>query len=84
MLAIEATLQQGKLTLLEPLPYGVTSARVFILIDNGADLSSLPAANSFPALTPVEEEGFSNLALAEWVDEASDESTDWEEHFGLK
>jgi hypothetical protein len=82
MLTIEATLLQGMLTVLEPLPVGVKVAREFILIENGIAALTLPIAK--PVTTISEEEILSSMALARWVEEASDEKTDWKDHFGLK
>lgn len=82
MHAIEATLDHGKLLLSEPLPAGVKSARVIILVEDAPSLA-MPAQVLTPQAVSAEQE-FEALSLAGFYDNDSDQNVDWEQYFGLK
>ena len=83
MHAIEATLENGSITLLEPLPAHIHKARVVILFEDALPAAAVPAA-ILKSISPSAEAQFDALALAAWADDSVDENTDWERHFGLK
>lgn len=79
MLALKAKYEKGRIQLLEPMPDGIDSAELHIVV-----IPSAISAKECHAQPRTSEEEFKEIGLAAFFDTEDDAVIDWEDYFGLK
>jgi len=85
MLAIKAKYEKGRIQLLEPMPAGVDTAELnIIVIPSRKESASGIPADEYLVRSKNSEEEFKQIGLAAFFDGDDDADVDWEDYFGLK
>ena len=86
MLALKARYEKGRIQLLEPMPTGIESAELNIIVipsSKGKNALAIPA-QEYHSRARTSEEEFKQIGLAVFFDTEDDAAIDWEDYFGLK
>lgn len=85
MLAVKGHYQNGKITLLEPLPDHVREAELnIIVLPRGEERDTSPAAVRFCDGGLTTEEAYKAIGLRSFFETEDDADVDWEDCLGLK
>ena len=84
MIAIKASYQNGKITLLESLPKEIKKAKLTIVFETEGANDNYVLSKEFQELPATSEAEFEYLGLSGFFDTEDDNKINWEEYFGLK
>jgi hypothetical protein len=84
MIAIKASYQNGKITLLESLPKEIKKAKLTIVFETEEGEDNYVLSKEYQELPAASETEFKYLGLSGFFDTEDDNKINWEDYFGLK
>ena len=85
MLVLKANYDKGVITLIEPMPENIKTAKLTVVVENiDNDEKLVIPANEYTSTAKESEAEYKLIGLHSFFDTEDDKNINWEDYFGLK